>query len=184
MILLVEDNINRLNKIKCSDTINIINCFDFKEFKDYEIICIHKSIENFNEKNLENLNKKIVIFSGGISDYHFKSENFLEIDVDLFYKNFCFFIKNKEFFSLIYGKNFKLNTLLEFYDNISFFIKNNEIYRIFEFEEITKFNNIKKLFDLKEIKSGLNIEKKDLIEYKKYIYNLIQKLINENFACN
>jgi len=184
MILLVEDTQVRLNGINCLKNIEIVDYFDKLKFKNYEIICVHKSIKNFNEKILMELDKKVVIFSGGIEGYYFKNKNFLEIDVDIFYQNFCIFIESKELFSLIYGKNYKLKTLLEFYDRISFFEKNNEEYLSFKFVKETHYEKIINVFNLEEIKLDLIIEKQELIKYKKYIYHLIQKMANENFISN
>jgi len=164
-------------------------------FENYEVIISHKSAyDNDNSAILHRLenycktnNKKLVLFSGGVDFvYHYKDADYehLELNSKLFYSyNLELFFndfKNGNFniLSLAYGKQWKLNIMLEVLEKINFYIEINNkssfFYKRFALDvniESLKNINVPIEFEYNEKK----ISKDEIIKLKDKLLAYIQK---------
>lgn len=167
------------------------------DFDNYEVLISHKSA--YNEDNsailhrLENYcksnSKKLVLFSGGIdSIYHYKDGDYehLELNSKLFYShNLELFLgdfkkNNFNILSLAYGKQWKLNIMLEILEKINLYIEQNDK----EINFYKKFASVVNIESLKSIDVDIDMEhdkkeitKNEIIKLKENLSNYIEESI-------
>jgi len=170
-ILLIEDRVERQEKfsedtgIKLSDySIFLDNQteIDLSSLGQYSTIIVHRSaFGNRKDNILDHLKSycadtktNLVFFSGGItSTYYSKTKyDFLLLNSKAFYssnlKLFLEFVKEEGYPNLLllgYGKNWKINLMLNTLEKINLFISNNIKEEMVEFElfkTYTKIENI------------------------------------------
>jgi hypothetical protein len=211
-ILLIEDRVERQNRFTL-DTGILLDIYkdilDRKETLDknsldnnYSVIITHRSAFGESDENIldylkkycEEHQTKLVFFSGGISStfyskikYEFlllNSKSFYSKNLELFLDNFQ---KNQEPNVLLlgYGKDWKINILLNTLEKINLFISNNETKERVKFNKFkteTKIENIADMikFEYPQIGKGNGVFLDDLKALSKDIKFQIQKEVEFN----
>lgn len=114
----------------------------YSNFSHYSLVIVHKGafngenseIHNFIEEQCHQNNIPLVLFSGGSNNYYLKKEHeFMEINSKDFYsENLQFFLENFrkttkiELLMLSYGRDWKINILLNCLEKINLFIENKK----------------------------------------------------------
>jgi len=120
-----------------NDYVEIKSKLNNKEYSfldDYSIIMLHRSAFETKARNglldyLRNKSKKVIFFSGGISNTQCSkigNLEFLLINVTTFYsENLLFFLKNEgqNLLELAFGKNWKISILVDAYEKIILYLK-------------------------------------------------------------
>ncbi len=184
-ILLIEDRVERQERFSKDTGIRLDQYSAFLDnqteinlsnLDQYSTIIVHRSAFGDREDNVLDLLKEhctgnktqLVFFSGGItSTYYSKSKyEFLLLNSKSFYsdnlKVFLEHIKEKEYPNLLllgYGKNWKVNLMLNTLEDINLFIADNLDEEMVEFElfkTYTKIENIRDhiKFEYPEVKKG------------------------------
>lgn len=217
-ILLIEDRIGRQEQFTNIDfkDYNIIDNkigVDYEEvkkelqnnnfelLKEYAVIITHRSaFGESGSKILDKLryyceenNKKLVLFSGGISATFYTKQPLEALSLNskiLYSDNLKLFLdnakitKNSNLLILGYGKNWKLNPLLNTLENIKkFLIKNyGEEFDYDEFEDDVELEILENIIDLKKYKEIDEFKEEDVKEIKQNILkkvNILLGVINE-----
>lgn len=167
---------------------------DFLILNNYDVIITHRSA--FNNKIWDKLQeicqkdgKKLVFFSGGISDVNYKKDcnfEFLLINAKLFYsQNLIKFIKKYqnniiEIRILAYGDNWEYDFILELIDKITNFMGKNsekESTRYQNFKDETNLSNAQDLITLPQVELKNGFIKLD--ELKKIAENIKNQLLKK-----
>jgi hypothetical protein len=162
----------------------------------YDIIIAHKSLGS-DIKVIDKLkahckdtNTSLILFSGGISVNYYNDENFIvmEINSKTFYsKNLELFLKsvrnnNDNILMIPYGKNWKLNIILNVLESLNRFIEENKNSEDILFDELkakTNIDNILSIIDENpEVENGW-IYLNEIKNLRDYIYTYISELIDE-----
>ncbi len=192
-ILLIEDRTERqekftqdtgidLKEYADADIIDNHVSLDKTQLEKYSTIITHRSAFGGQEDNVLDFlkhhcaetNTKLVFFSGGISStYYSKTKyEFLLLNSKSFYsQNLKLFLDDAKdtenevnILLLGYGKNWKINLLLNTLAKINLFISNNKSkpkVKFNNFKTITKIDNIKPFIDFEYPyveKGGVNLE--------------------------
>ena len=210
-ILLIEDRVERQNKFtnetgialdKYETFLDRRESLDKDSLEEYSTIITHRSAFGESDENIldylkkycEEHQTKLVFFSGGISStFYSKSKyEFLLLNSKSFYsKNLELFLddfqKNQEpnILLLGYGKDWKINILLNTLEKINLFISNNETKERVKFNKFkteTKIENIADMikFEYPQIGKGNGVFLDDLKALSKDIKFQIQKEVEFN----
>lgn len=210
-ILLLENKIDReninqdkLKKLAESSVLEIVfgdnNCNDLlnkfmddsEQFNQYSTIIIHASIYTIEkrEKLFDRLKvqkeKNIVIFSGEGSTISLNTNSFILPAKVLYSHNLEIFVRepNRNILMLGYGKNWKINILLNILEKLNLFIDKNilEKYNFDNFEDEIKLLDLKNIMDDDSYDDFINqdpykddINKNKIQQIQQKIYKYIEE---------
>ena len=158
---------------------------DYSILNKYDIIITHRSaFDNINSKVLDKLkaickeqNKKLVFFYGGISDRFYLETpfEFLLLSSKVFYsKNLKLFLESesKNILILAYGKQWKLNKMIEILEKITLFMEKNKN------KDKISINRLKNDIDFAILAKLTEVEQTELegVVKRDYLENFIKKL--------
>jgi len=163
---------------------------NFTLLKKYSVIITHRSafgkdgskildkLRDYCEKN----NKKLVFFSGGISATFYTKQPLEALSLNskiLYSENLKLFLEDSKkntdsnLLILAYGKNWKLNPLLNMLENINkYLIENSK--ENFYYDDLEELENI---INLKSYKEKDELEKNDIKKIKKDILKEVNLLL-------
>jgi hypothetical protein len=160
-----------------------LNNKEYSVLNEYSIIMLHRSAFETNTRNgliehLKKSNKKVVFFSGGISDCQFSridSLDFLLINVNQFYsENLFYFLNNNgvNLLELAFGNQWQTSILIDAYEKIVIYVKSFERKPFAKIETDIIFNSwiIQKFFK--------DYAQNDIIE-KSELENILEKIKKE-----
>ena len=172
-ILLIEDRVERQEKFSEETGINLNEYSDFLDnlieidllnLDQYSTIIVHRSAFGNRQDNVLDQLKSycadtktnLVFFSGGItSTYYSKTKyEFLLLNSKAFYssnlKVFLELVKEEGYPNLLllgYGRNWKINLMLNTLEKINLFITNNIKEKMVEFELFKTYTKIENIHD-------------------------------------
>lgn len=184
-----SDILNNCIEDKYNEFMNEILIDDFN-LGSYDIIVTHKSafgddngviIEKL-EKHCEKYNKPLVLFSGGIVGSYYNSEVYkvLELNSKTFYsRNLILFLEaikkeNENLLMLPYGKQWKLNIILNVIENLNLYIdtKDVDLRKYVDMDSLTSINIACDSIDI-------NDEMKKVIAFRDCLLTIVKDAANE-----